>query len=223
MKKILMTAALAFGLVGGAASAATVGGNFTMDIVNVEKMDSGDSQAKMSNYNTAWSGGFGPALTSTGSYNGLLDFRVGAPQTATYSVREFIKTGSYTSFSGVTATLDAQLSYPNINDGSATTTFFLFTLANFGAGDFTVTHDDGFAIFDDGVRIGGRLGPVGETTTMVSGFNGGELSLLYVATNGNPSIFEVSFAPVPVPASLPLLLGALGGAGFLARRRKKAA
>ncbi|WP_425433934.1 VPLPA-CTERM sorting domain-containing protein [Lutimaribacter saemankumensis] len=28
---------------------------------------------------------------------------------------------------------------------------------------------------------------------------------------------------MPVPASPPLLLGALGGAGFLARRRKKAA
>lgn len=53
-------------------------------------------------------------------------------------------------------------------------------------------------------------------------------SILFKApTNGTPfkgylESITVKVSPVPVPAALPLMLGALGGLGFAARRRRKA-
>jgi hypothetical protein len=87
--------------------------------------------------------------------------------------------------------------------------------------DLTITHDDGVAVFDDGVEIGFSRGPTAEKTTVVNGFDGGALQFIYVATNGNPSVFEVNqiMNPVPLPAGLPMLLGALGLLGWRARRR----
>jgi hypothetical protein len=99
----------------------------------------------------------------------------------------------------------------------------LFSLLDATPADFTIVHDDGVAVFDDAAEIGFNRGPTGETTTFVEGFNGCTLEFLYVATNGNPSILEVDASPVPLPATAPLLAGALGLAGWAVRRRRKAA
>ena len=120
------------------------------------------------------------------------------------------------------------MSFPNINGprgGTATTTFFLFTLnATLTPGTFTVKHDDGIAIFDDRILRGGNVGPTPETTSFVNNFDGGVFSILYVATNGNPSVLEVNTtaAVVPLPAGGLLLLSGLGAMLF-ARRRRAAA
>jgi hypothetical protein len=224
MKQLLLAAALVCAPV--VAGAATLSGNFTVTAVNVTSMSGTDSQAKIENFNTASGGGFGAFTTDSFTYTGDLDFRVGGLQTASpYTISDWLSTGT-----GIVDGLDAvlaglQLSFPDINAGNATTTFFLFTLnAILSPGDFTVTHDDGIAIYDDGSLLGGTLGPVGETTTDVAGFNGGVFSILYVATNGNPSILEVdtTASPVPLPAGGLLLLSGLGAMAF-ARRRRAAA
>ncbi len=119
-----------------------------------------------------------------------------------------------------------QLSYPSIGNGSATSTFFRLRLTTtLTAGTFTAKHDDGLVIADDGVVIGGRLGPNSERTTIVTGFDGGSFQLLHVATNGTPSVLEVDTdaSPVPVPAALPLLLAGLGGLAWVGRRTRRAA
>lgn len=114
-----------------------------------------------------------------------------------------------------------QLSKPSIGNGTATTTFFLFTTVLNMVGDFVIEHDDGVAVGDDGDRIGGLEGPNTVKTTNVFGFDGGEFSLLYVATNGDPSVLKVSgdLTPIRLPATLPLLLVGMGGIAMMRRKR----
>jgi len=52
-------------------------------------------------------------------------------------------------------------------------------------------------------------------------FAAGEYSFRLEASNGQGVAMNVNVSPVPLPAALPLLLGALGGMGFVARRRRK--
>jgi len=208
----------------GSAQAATLSGTFDVTAVNITNVNALQSEATMDNFNTAMLSGVSDAFT----YVGSLDFstKVGAATT----VASWLATGVANSIGGSVSDLDPTLAGKRLskrnffaNPGTATTTFFLFTLTSFlGRSGFTVIHDDGIALFDDGVRRGGFLGPNSVRTTKVSGFNGGEFSILYVATNSNPSILNVDVAPVPLPAALPLLAVGLGGLGLMRLRRKAA-
>lgn len=233
MKHAMLVAALVAAPM--AVNAATLSGNFTVTAVNVTNLTSAESQATWDNYQDALDDTLGGtnsvSISDTFTYVGDLDFRVGQPQTANpYSISTWLGTGAGAgegNFFDLDATFgNLQLSFPNINNGTATSTFFLFTLnALLSPGNFTVTHDDGIALYDDGVLRGGNVGPTGEVTTNVTGFNGGVFSILYVATNGNPSILEVQTTAtvVPLPAGALLLLTGLGAMTFAARRRRAAA
>jgi hypothetical protein len=225
MKKSFLAATAATLLaMAGSAQAATLTGTFDVKAVNITDVDQFQSQATMANFNAALLSGVSDDFT----YVGSLDFstKVGAATT----VASWLATGVANSVGGSVTDLDPtlagkQLSKGNVfvTPGTATTTFFLFTLTSFlDRSDFTVEHDDGIALFDDDVQIGGFLGPNSVRTTEVKGFNGGEFSLLYVATNSDPSILNVDVAPVPLPAALPLLAVALGGLGLMRLRRKAA-
>jgi hypothetical protein len=219
------------------AGAATLGGLFQVTVVNVTNLNSSESEARIENLvaasNKALGGGdFGGAdsvaIGTVFTYDGSLDFRVEGSQNADYTIGQWFATGGgiiASPFSGFdfSDVSGLQLSRSNIDNGTAETTFMLFSLLDATPADFTIVHDDGVAVFDDTVEIGFNRGPTGETTTFVEGFNGGTLEFLYVATNGNPSILEVDATPVPLPATAPLLAGALGLAGWAVRRRRKAA
>lgn len=229
--------ALSLASVGVAGASTLLSGIFNVTAVNVTNLSTSESRATMSNFNSALAGTLGnpasdpqPSVfnTDTFTYTGALNFSVGQPQRADQRIDDWLDTagGNVTGLSSLFAGL--QLSFPDIGSGSATTTFFLFErIGNLTAGVFDIRHDDGVALFDDGVRAGGFNGPNGVRNTNGIAFDGGALSILYVATNGNPSVLQVRTtaepAPIPVPAALPMLLAALGGLGFMAQRRRRAA
>ena len=217
MKNVI--SALALGLMAALpASAATVSGTFNVKVVNQTNLNSTQSEATIGNFNTYYGLGSDGANRDTFTYTGDLFFGDSAATIASWLA---------TNATGIVAGLDATVGGKLLSaccidatpNGTATTTFFLFEgVGNFGASDFVITHDDGIAVYDDGVWIGGNNGPTSKVTTYVNGFNGGAFSLLYVATNGNPSILKV--AAVPLPAGGLLLIGAIGGLAALRRRKR---
>lgn len=236
--KIALTAALAAAtLFAGAANAALINGTFTVTAVNVTNVNSSESQATLANFDAALAGTLGDGGTNPASvyasdiftYTGDLDFGTSNGNSTTIS--QWLASGTT---GGVTegamddTLLDATFggltnSSSSINNGTATTTFYMFELtsAGLGASDLAIRHDDGVAVYEDGVLIGGTLGPTSVTNTAVDGFGGGDFKLLYVATNNDPSILEVEATPIPLPAGLPLLAAGLGGLMVLRRRRAK--
>ena len=233
MKKTILAAALVAGtMLGGAVNAAFLTGDFTVTAYNVTNLTSVESQATSANFLAADSGSLGGSDSTISSdrfvYSGALDFRVGLPNSPDpiQTISAWLGTGAG-SVSGLDSVFGgSQLSSPDINNGSATTTFFQFVLqSSLGATDFSINHDDGVAVFDGDIfgvgssLVGASVGPNSERTTEINGFDGGELSILYVATNGNPSILEVTPSPVPLPAAVWLFGSALLGVFGIARRK----
>ncbi|MEM8797350.1 MAG: PEP-CTERM sorting domain-containing protein [Pseudomonadota bacterium] len=219
LKSITAAAALSLVLI-APASAATLSGTFDVVVANLTGLNSAESEANLANFNNAVANGD----TTTFTYTGDIDFGTFDGTDAT-TIADWLATGPGAIGGAPDAgVLGQQLSSPNINNGTATSTFFQFTLQGpLGASDFTVVHDDGVALFDDGAFLGGNPGPTSQVTTPVAGFNGGEFSFVYVATNGDPSVLNVDVTPVPLPAAFPLLAGGIGLLGFLTWRRKRAA
>ena len=223
MFKIFFAAAVASAVLAAPVSAATLNGIFNVTAVNALERTTNQSRATEANvdatYNAMVDGKYVNARDKF-TYTGDLDFGTYDSKDGTTILGWLMSGGGI--IDGLDASFGAlQLSKPSISKGTATTTFFVFTTMFNAAGDFIVKHDDGMAIFDDGVRIGGRQGPNALKTTTVKAFDGGEFSLLYVATNGDPSVLYVdaNLAPIPLPASLPLLLAGLGGLAIARRKR----
>lgn len=217
LKHIFLASITTVALV-GAAHASTFGGDFDVSVVNVTNLNASESQATLANFNSYFTGCAATSCDTFG-YDGLLDFSTSVGPSTTIS--DWLSTGPGT-LSGLDATVGGlQQSKGSINNGTATSTFYMFTASFAQAMDFDITHDDGIAVFDDGVLLGGNVGPTSETNTSVFGFDGGELSILYVATNSDPSILHVEASPIPLPAGLPLLAAGLGSI-FALRRRAKA-
>lgn len=237
-KAAVAAGALAMGtLLGSVAGAATLSGTFDVIAVNVTNLTGAQSRATEANFLSALelAGSLGGAFADLDSsaefdvftYDGAIDFRIGGPQKATYSISDWLATGTG-SVTGLDPLLGAaQLSFPSISAGTATTTFFFFSLLvpdldMSRVTGFDVTHDDGVRFFEGVFDIGGVNGPTGERNTTIQGYGGGSLGILYVATNGNPSILEVDTIPaIPLPAGAWLLIGGVGALGAL-RRRKSA-
>ncbi|NJS37747.1 MAG: VPLPA-CTERM sorting domain-containing protein [Rhodobacteraceae bacterium] len=233
MKKLLSAAALTVALA-IPSTAATLNGKFAVIAINAKNQSTLSSEATAENARFAYD----QAVANVDGYefdifdySGDLDFS-SARISGFTSITSWLATG----LNGTVNNLDGafgglELSKGNINNGTATTTFFAFILLDtLFRSDFTINHDDGVGVYDlDGVdlattnpdRVGGFVGPNSVRETTVNGFNGGSLGILYVATNSNPSVLKVDVATVPVPAAGFLLIGALGG--LVALRRRKTA
>ena len=222
MKKTAFVAAVALATVPAAASAlTTLSGTFNVTAVNATGLFGSESQATSGDLAAALA--LGTSSSDAFTYVGALDFGTSDGTDAT-TIDGWLSTGPGT-VSGLDSTFGGlQLSAPNIGNGTATTTFFSFVRQITGPVDeFVVTHDDGVGIYDDGVSLGGSVNPTSVRETTVTGFDGGEFQLIYVATNGDPSVLNVAAVPLPAGGLLLLTaLGGLGGAGALRRRRKAA-
>lgn len=225
MKIAIAAAFAAASLFAGAANAALVNGTFTVTAVNVTNVNSAESQATQANFDAALAGTLGGGdemyANDVFTYTGDLDFGTSNGNSTTIS--QWLASGTPGGVTGLDAGFGALTnSSSSISNGSATTTFYMFELtsAGLGASDLAIRHDDGVAVYEDDVLIGGTLGPTSVVDTDVDGFGGGDFRLLYVSTNNDPSILEVDATPIPLPAGLPLLAVGLGGLMVLRRRAK---
>jgi len=210
LTKYLASGALALALSTGAASAATLNGTFTINIYQTLLATSAESDATVGNLRPL-------EFLETITYIGDLAFATFGNDTTTIGQWLATGTGTVTGLSLGTAGL--QQSKANINDGTATTTFYDIVASFTSAFNSSIDHDDGISVFDDGNLIASSAAPTNVTTTAANGFNGGTWRLIYAATNSDPSVLNVTTTPIPVPAAGFLLIGALGGLAFLRRRR----
>jgi hypothetical protein len=241
-KSILAATSTAVILAAGAASAGSVSNidadsvdgtftaKFSVTAVNVVGLSSSESQATMENYSAALaetlgSGGAGPDpvlyATDTFQYEGALNFGTSVGDTTTIS--EFLGSAGGTLTDLDTTFGDLVNSTANINNSTATTTFYLFSIlggGGYSAGSFDIAHDDGVLIEGGG----GVAGPTSERGTRIDGFAGGKPVFLYVSTNSDPSIFRVdgNVTQVPLPAAGWMLLAGVAALGAAKRRRKAA-
>ncbi|ABD53713.1 VPLPA-CTERM sorting domain-containing protein [Jannaschia sp. CCS1] len=234
MFKKIVAASIAAVVFAGAAQAVPLSGVFDVVAINVTNASRAQSQATFGNYVDAINGvDTSPNTTSTFethifNYDGILDFDTrGEPFSPLTTISQFLSTGTGTLIGMDNTFGSLRNSQGNIDDATATTTFYFFSLKTATPYDLTITHDDGVAVFNNGDLLGGLVGPnaVQPEPTLVNGSVAGDLSFLYVSTNSDPSVFIVDaaeVAPVPLPAGAVLLLGALGGLAVVRHRKRPA-
>lgn len=208
--KHLLVGVVAAGAMAGSAHAAT----FSIDIYNFNAggvMGNADATAANVAARSA------AETFETVSYSGVIDFNIGKDGTQA-TIGEFFASGS-----GAVSGLSAGTAALTLSQGGFNTTTFLDFSANLPGSFYgDIMHDDGVSLFDDGVLVttASAQPPTTQITTPYS-FSGGAFRLIYAAANGDPSVLNVS--QVPLPATALLLVGALGGLGFVSRRRRAAA
>ncbi len=242
LRNTFIAAAVALASTCSFAQAATFSGNFDVRVVNYtfpSQQSSSVALANQANFDARYNAGTDGVDRDAFTYSGDLDFFIDnlAPKNGdAETIADFFLGNDdglpIGSLSGLDATVGAlQLSKPTFQ----TTTLFEFTGTFSNGFEMSITHDDGFTIYDDGVELISYANPTGIRTTPSTGtvtFTGGEFKIVYAAANGNPSQLMIEGTPLtnnneeepPTPVALPasslLLLGGLGVLGAAGMRRK---
>jgi hypothetical protein len=169
--------------------------------------------------------------TWTPTTPGVYNFNL--PAGGTDSVGGFLATGSGAASGFTAGQLSAFLSFfsgipPTV---PGTQTEFLFGFSESGATNISITHDDGIALFVNGVlqtpsngqTAGQAALPTNSLLTTYSNVPAGAITLAYVASNGLPEVLNMAVTAVPLPAAGWLFGAGLGGIALLMRRRRNAA
>ena len=211
IKRLAAVVALATAFAATSAAAVPLSGLFNVNVNNFNA--GGDGSNARAVGSNLWG-----EVDDFFRYDGALDFRVPNPDdTDTETIADFLATGGGTVIGLDPNVADDTLSTPTFQ----TTTIFSFKIAIPWDVMLTVTHDDGIRVLDDGVIVADSVNPTVEKVTGPFLMTKGEARFIYVAANGNPSIFEVDVSPVPLPVPAALLLAGIGAMGAT-RLRKKA-
>lgn len=223
-KNIMTTGAIAvsgaFVASGADALGVPLSGTFNVEIRQA------DNTGNPTGADATFAKAFAAGLIGTATYTGDFGFRTTNSDDST-TIDDWLTSagGSYTE-DGSGFDEGLTISNPSITatPPTALTTWFVFT-GNGPAGLYDFVHDDGIQFCGD--ALSSNACPTGSllvnkpdpTTEALAGpveFGGGDFSLVYAATNGDPSILEVNV--VPLPAAAWLLLG-VSGALVAAKRR----
>jgi hypothetical protein len=151
--------------------------------------------------------------TFTGPASGNLNFGItSGPAT----IAAFLSSGAGT-FSGPISGLNQTISASNYS--VFTLMEFAFTLAT--PQTITLTHDDGFSIYNSSNTTALVSHPE-PTTAIPNTFTlaAGHYNLWYGQANGLPAVLNLQVNAVPEPASLAVIGAGIAGLGLLRRRRR---
>jgi hypothetical protein len=206
------------------ANANPISGTFALTIWSADTTNGGNGNDKNTCTSTAClalqNGTANNLLAQTssvysGSYTGAINF---SETTGVDTIATFLATAGGTLTAGNTHGLGLGSTLSNGSFTHASLFDFLFTTTS--TATYTVSHDDGFSIWNAGnsqEKISGFEGPtvdVANTFTLAAG----TYNLWYAEANGLPADLVMQ---VPEPASMALLGVGMIGTGVMGRRRRQ--
>lgn len=177
-----------------------------------------------------WANALGATFLGSVTYTGALHFSTdtsGATPPDTTTVDQWLTSGGGSYVIDIVGETDFEtfeISSPNINNDTALTTWFLFE-GTTNSPKLQFIHDDGIQFCNGFFNTTSNecddpfydsRDPTTVETSAVLDWTGSDWSLVYAATNGDPSVLKVN--AIPLPAAAWLLLGVSGGL-IVAKRR----
>ncbi len=209
LSTILSFVVLATALVQGTAQASLYTGTFNVSVYNGSGGDAENAPASQANSANPLLGGL---ALYTGTYTGAINFNTNG----TDNILAF-----FTSGGGFLSGDTSALNIPMSASGFSLATVVDITWTYGGALSGTINHDDGVTLYDNNVAVtpADAAKPTTLDATAFSAGGGGDYRLIYVATNGDPSILNVEVVPEASAVIVWTLLG-LTASGVAAYRRK---